>query len=90
MPVNPASYASVADVLSISQTHGIGYVWNSMLREMYWDLDDRYGFNPDTYGRWSGGGSNLGFQLVMDGRKSSPAGRALSTVAMRSSRRIPR
>jgi hypothetical protein len=34
MEVNPATYASVADTVNISQPHGIGYVWNSMLWEV--------------------------------------------------------
>lgn len=72
MAVNPSTYASVADVLNISQPHGIGYVWNTMLWEVYWNLVDRYGFNPDIYGHWSGGGNNLAFQLVMDGMKMQP------------------
>ncbi|MCB1032445.1 MAG: M36 family metallopeptidase, partial [Acidobacteria bacterium] len=36
LAVNPSTYASVADVANISQPHGIGYVWNSMLWEVYW------------------------------------------------------
>jgi hypothetical protein len=70
--VNPSTYASVADLLNISQPHGIGYVWNTMLWEVYWNLVDRYGLNPDIYGHWSSGGNNLAFQLVMDGMKMQP------------------
>ncbi|HSM13638.1 MAG TPA: M36 family metallopeptidase [Thermoanaerobaculia bacterium] len=68
MTVNPSTYASVADP-SISQPHGIGYVWNTMLWEVYWNLVDRYGYNADVYDAWSSGGNNLAFQLVMDGMK---------------------
>lgn len=67
--VNPSTYASVADVVNISQPHGIGYVWNTMLWEVYWNLIDRHGFNPDFYAPWSTGGNNLAIQLVMDGMK---------------------
>jgi hypothetical protein len=70
--VNPSTYASVADVANISQPHGIGYVWNTMLWEMHWNLVDAYGFNPDIYGSWSTGGNNLAMQLVMDGFKLQP------------------
>lgn len=70
--VNPSTYAWVADTLNISQPHGIGYVWNSMLWEVYWNLVDRYGFNPDLYAPWSTGGNNLALQLVMDGMKLQP------------------
>src|SRR5687768_939219 len=72
MTVNPSTYASVADTANISQPHGIGYVWNTMLWEMYWNLVDRYGYNADVYGDWTTGGNNLGLQLVMDGMKLQP------------------
>ena len=69
MTVNPSTYASVADTVNISQPHGIGYVWNTMLWEMYWNLVDRYGYNADIYDDWTTGGNNLALQLVMDGMK---------------------
>jgi hypothetical protein len=69
MTVNPATYAAVADTANISQPHGIGYVWSSMLWEMYWNLVDRYGYNSNLYGHWSTGGNNLALQLVLDGMK---------------------
>jgi len=69
MTVNPATYASVADTANISQPHGIGYVWNSMLWEVYWNLVDRYGYNANLYGHWTTGGNNLALQLVIDGMK---------------------
>lgn len=68
MAVNPSTYASVANP-AISQPHGIGYVWNTMLWEMYWNLVDRHGYNADIYGSASTGGNNLALQLVMDGLK---------------------
>jgi hypothetical protein len=69
MGVNPSTYASVADTVNISQPHGIGYVWNTMLWEVYWNLVDRYGYNADVYGDWATGGNNRAIQLVMDGMK---------------------
>ena len=70
--VNPSTYASVADAVNISLPHGIGYVWNSMLWEVYWNLVDRYGYNPNVYDDWSKGGNNLAIQLVIDGMKFQP------------------
>lgn len=70
MTVNPSTYASVADTVNISQPHGIGYVWNTMLWEMYWNLVDRYGYNADIYDSW-----NTGEQpgaAVGDGRPEVP------------------
>ena len=72
MSVNPSTYASVADVVNISQPHGIGYVWNTMLWEMYWNLIDRYGYNANIYQSWNTGGNNRALQLVMDGMKFQP------------------
>ena len=69
MAVNPSTYASVADTVNISEPHGIGYVWNTMLWEMYWNLVDKHGFNQDLYAPWNTGGNNLAIQLVMDGLK---------------------
>ncbi|TLZ60244.1 MAG: metalloprotease [Methanobacteriota archaeon] len=72
MTVNPSTYASVADTVNISQPHGIGYVWTTMLWEVYWNLVDRYGYNPNIYDAWNTGGNNLAFQLVIDGMKFQP------------------
>ncbi len=72
MTVNPATYASVADVVNITQPHGIGYVWNTMLWEMYWNLVDRHGYDANIYKDWDKGGNNLAIQLVMDGMKLQP------------------
>lgn len=72
MAVNPSTYASVANATAISSPHGIGYVWTSMLWEVYWNLVNRYGYNPDIYAGWNTGGNNLAFQLVMDGMKMQP------------------
>jgi extracellular elastinolytic metalloproteinase len=72
MSVDPATYAAVADTVNISQPHGIGYVWNSMLWEVYWNLVDKHGYNADVYAPWNEGGNNLAIQLVMDGMKIQP------------------
>ncbi len=69
MDVNPSTYASLADTVNISQPHGIGYVWNTMLWEMYWNLVDKHGFNQNLYAPWNTGGNNLAIQLVIDGMK---------------------
>jgi hypothetical protein len=72
MAVNPSTYASVANVAQIAQPHGIGYVWNTMLWEMYWNLVDRHGYNANVYDSWTTGGNNRAIQLVMDGMKFQP------------------
>jgi len=72
LSVNPSTYASVANVAAISQPHGIGYVWNSMLWEVYWNLVHKHGYNDNVYQDWDTGGNNLGIRLVLDGMKMQP------------------
>lgn len=64
LAVNPQTYA---DIASVSIPHGVGSVWTAMVWEMYWNLVDEYGFDPDLYNGL--GGNNLAIQLVTDGMK---------------------
>lgn len=66
MSINPTTYGDIPD---LAVPHGVGYAWASMLWEVYWNLVDAYGYNPDVYGDWTTGGNNLAIQLVMDGMK---------------------
>jgi extracellular elastinolytic metalloproteinase len=64
MAVNPMTYA---DIATQSVPHGVGSVWATMLWDMYWNLVDEYGFDPDLYN--GSGGNNVAIQLVTDGLK---------------------
>ena len=64
----PAGVAS--GVLTIP--HGIGFVWNTMLWEVYWNLVTEHGYNANIYEDWTTGGNNLAIQLVTDGLKFQP------------------
>jgi len=66
---NNATYNAVK---SAAVPHGVGWVWATMLWEMYWGLVDVHGFNADVYGDWNTGGNNLAIQLVLDGMKLQP------------------
>jgi hypothetical protein len=68
MKVNPSTYETVK---TAAEPHGVGYVWASMLWDLYWNLVDKYGFNPNPYESWKTGGNNLAIQLVVDGMKFS-------------------
>ncbi|MBK6754924.1 MAG: M36 family metallopeptidase [Flavobacteriales bacterium] len=68
--VNAYTYASTNS--GLSQPHGIGFVWCTMLWELTWDLIAQYGFDPDIYN--GTGGNNIAMQLVMDGLKLTPCG----------------
>lgn len=67
--INPATYDTIKGA---AEPHGVGYVWATMLWEVYWNLVDKHGFNPNPYESWQTGGNNLAIQLVMDGMKMQP------------------
>jgi hypothetical protein len=64
--INPSSYDSIK---TAAIPHGIGYVWATMLWEVYWAMVAKHGFNPNVYDDWTTGGNNLAIQLIMDGMK---------------------
>jgi extracellular elastinolytic metalloproteinase len=71
MSVNPSTYDTIKNP-AITVPHGVGYVWSTMLWDVYWNLVNKHGYNPDVYGDWSTGGNNLAIQLVIDGMKLQP------------------
>lgn len=70
--VNNFHYGSSNNSGTISQPHGIGFVWCTMLWDMTWKLIDLYGFDPDIYN--GSGGNNIALNLVMNGMKLQPCG----------------
>ncbi|NKI36590.1 hypothetical protein HFP89_15570 [Wenzhouxiangella sp. XN79A] len=69
MTANPATYETVG---SVSVPHGVGTVFNSALWDMYWNLVDKHGFDPDFIG--GNGGNHIAMQLVIDGLKLQGCG----------------
>ncbi|MBP9824575.1 MAG: M36 family metallopeptidase [Thermoanaerobaculia bacterium] len=67
MGVNSFTYTNLP---SVAVPHGVGFVWNTMLWEMYWALVTEHGFDSDLY--TGTGGNNLAMQLVIDGMKIQP------------------
>lgn len=67
--INPSTYDTIK---SAAEPHGVGYVWATMLWEVYWNLVDKHGYNPNPYESWRTGGNNLALQLVTDGMKFQP------------------
>lgn len=61
-----------ADTLTVAEPFDTGFVWATMLWEVYWDLVDALGFNPDLYAPSSSGGNNLALQLVVDALAVQP------------------
>lgn len=69
--INALTYDSTNDP-SISQPHGIGTVWSTILWDMSWALIDEFGYDTDLYN--GTGGNNIAMQLVVDGLKLQPCG----------------
>lgn len=65
--INGLTYADTNNEGAISQPHGIGTVWATVLWDMTWFLIDEYGFDEDIYN--GTGGNNIALQLVIDGLK---------------------
>ncbi len=68
--VNNVTYGATNNTAAISQPHGIGFVWCTILWEMTWELIDTHGLDPDLYN--GAGGNNIAMQLVVDGMKLTP------------------
>ncbi len=63
--VNGWTYDGTNNTGAISQPHGIGFIWCTMLWDMTWAFIDEYGFDPDLY--TGTGGNNIAMELVMQG-----------------------
>ncbi len=69
MGVNEYTYAMMGRP-EITVPHGVGFMFATVLWEMYWNLVDKYGYDDDKY--FGKGGNNIALQLVMDGLKLQP------------------
>ena len=71
LSIDPVTYGSIGSG-PLAVAVRTGYAWASMLWDVYWNLTDKHGFNPNVYDTWTTGGNNLAIQLVMDGMKLQP------------------
>ncbi len=69
LAVNGYTYGDTNDP-NLSQPHGVGFVWATMLWDLTWALVGQYGLDLDMYAGTSG--NNMALQLVMDGMKLQP------------------
>src|SRR5690554_423799 len=65
--INEMTYAATNYTGAISQPHGIGFVWATMLWDLTWALIDKHGMDPDVYN--GTGGNNIAMHLVIQGLK---------------------
>ena len=68
--VNNYTYGDSNNTAAISQPHGVGFVFATMLWDLTWAFVDEYGFDSDLLD--GNGGNNKVMQLVIDGLKLSP------------------
>ncbi len=66
MSINPSTYNTIKQS-NIPAPHGVGYVWCTMIWDLYWDLIDVHGFDADMY--TGTGGNNIAMNLVIEGCK---------------------
>jgi hypothetical protein len=67
--INDYTYGDVSDT-SLSQPHGVGFVFATALWDLTWAYIDKYGFDPDFY--YGTGGNNIMMQLLLDALKFAP------------------
>ncbi len=69
--VNNYTYSNLP---GMAVPHGVGFVWNTMLWEMNWELINVYGFEANIYDTSpiTEGGNILAYRLVSDGMKIQP------------------
>ncbi|KAJ3111698.1 Fungalysin/Thermolysin Extracellular metalloproteinase 5 [Phlyctochytrium bullatum] len=69
MTVNPNTYNQLA---TLTRVHDIGDVWSSILYEVYWNMVDQAGFDPEIYNSASQAGNVRFIQNVVSGMKIQP------------------
>lgn len=72
--VNAYTYAASNNTSMISQPHGVGFIWATMLWDLNWALIDAYGGAPDPDLQTGTGGNNIAMQLVIEALKLTPCG----------------
>jgi hypothetical protein len=68
--INNFTYSNLPNANQLSNPHGVGFLWCTMLWDMTWEFIKRYGFDPDLVN--GNKGNNKALQLVIDGLKLQP------------------
>jgi hypothetical protein len=68
--INNYTYGDSNNESTVSQPHGVGFVFATMLWDLTWAYVDKYGFDSDLFN--GTGGNNKVMQLVLDGLKLQP------------------
>ncbi len=72
--VNPYTYGDSNDQNNISQPHGVGFIYATVLWDLTWALIDYYGGTPDPDVYGGTGGNNVAMHLVTESLKLQPCG----------------
>ncbi|HET9484756.1 MAG TPA: M36 family metallopeptidase [Xanthomonadales bacterium] len=64
MAVNPFTYGNVP---AEAVPHGVGTVWATMVWDMYWNLVDEHGFEPNLFNADSGAGNVRTLRYINNG-----------------------
>jgi uncharacterized repeat protein (TIGR01451 family) len=67
MTINPLTYG---DIPNETIPHGVGAFWCAILWDLYWNLSDLEGWDPDIF--YGTGGNNKAIRLVFEGMKIQP------------------
>lgn len=70
--VNPFTYGNSNNTTTISQPHGVGFIFATALWDLNWALIDFYGGTPDPDIYNGTGGNNIAMNLVIEGLKLQP------------------
>jgi len=68
--VNNYTYGVSNNTSTISQPHGIGFIWCTTLWDLTWAMIDQHGFDPDLYN--GTGGNNMAMHIIMTAMKLQP------------------
>jgi len=68
--INDYTYGDSNNTAQITEPHGVGFVFATMLWDLTWAYVDKYGFDSDLFN--GNGGNNKVMQLVLDGLKLQP------------------
>lgn len=70
--VNNYTYAASNNTAQISEPHGVGFIFATVLWDLTWALIDQYGGTPDPDLYNGVGGNNIAMKLVIEGLKLQP------------------
>ncbi|MCH2023672.1 MAG: T9SS-dependent M36 family metallopeptidase [Saprospiraceae bacterium] len=70
--VNPYTYGESNNTGQISQPHGVGFIFATVLWDLNWALIANYGGTADPDFIYGTGGNNIAMQLVIEGLKLQP------------------